>query len=176
MDNNPLALVRVLGCAAWIHQVHPTGHHVDKMNAKSALHVYAGVSEKNQCFKFRRLLDCHVSYSAHAIFNEEEFPFRHTSELAKEERLVSKLIVPVKKSGVVQAPERKRVTWPDLKSILKAHSTTTGLSLTHSNSLAFMLDSKEICYALTLISTIGGAPRSIKRPYKGQRAMNDSSS
>ena len=165
--NDPLALVRVLGCAAWIHQVHPTGPHRDKMDAKSALYVYAGVSVKNQCYKFRRLLDCKEVYSAHAIFNEEEFPFKHTSQ-AKSDLRAQDFIVPRKKEPATKTPEGKKVTWPALQSILKVHFATAGVTQPHQNSLAFMLDAKELCNALTLISTIGGAPRSVKKALQGE--------
>ena len=72
----PLKMARVFGCAVWVHQVHPTGPHVDKMSSRAAEHIFVGISVERQCYICRRVTDFKIVYSAHCTFNEAEFPCR----------------------------------------------------------------------------------------------------
>ena len=69
-----LKRARVFGCAVWIHQVHPTGRHVDKLDPRSLPYFLVGYSSSRQSYMCRRLIDFKLTYSAHCTFNETEFP------------------------------------------------------------------------------------------------------
>ena len=132
-----------------------------------------GYSERQQCFKLRRLSDNKQLFAAHCIFNEDEFPYKtkklfiqngDASVIKKGDFLLppSKVRKPAQKNVVVTKGRTQ-----DLMTILKAHSTFDDLEEEHAIALALMVDAQEVVNALTLISKIGGSPRSVKMALKG---------
>ena len=135
-----------------------------------------GYSARQQCYKLRRISDNKEVFAAHCTFNEDKFPFAE-----------KKFFVRTGDDGVLQrtdgllAPTRMRKLATkkvvvtngrpeNLLTVLKAQSTFEELEEEHHIALAVMVDAREIANALTLISTIDGAPRSVKTALKGAEA------
>ena len=75
---NPRKHIRVFGCASWVHLVHPTGAHMDKLDSKAELHVLVGYDPTRRCY-INETLAGKTVYSAHCTFNESMFPWGELS-------------------------------------------------------------------------------------------------
>ena len=181
-----LKRVQVFGCAAWVHQVHPTGKHIDKLEAKAAIHVFTGISVARQCYVCRHLPDFKIVYSAHCTFDESMFPCKllrtHKqggSDFMDDGRLRFKDVLPVapppserekpparkgsRKKGTVQVPVALNLQ--NAHSVLeKQLADNTG---GNKETLTFMIDARAMSTALTLMSRQSGAPRTIKQALEG---------
>jgi len=66
--------IKVWGCAAWVHQKHPTGPKQATFAPNSTKHLYLGIDELRQCYILQTISNRKLVYSAHVTFNENSFP------------------------------------------------------------------------------------------------------
>ena len=72
---DPRKHIRVFGCASWVHLSHPTGPHVDKLDAKAEMHIHVGFDPLRRCY-INETLSGKIVLSAHCTFNESAFPWK----------------------------------------------------------------------------------------------------
>ena len=72
---DPRKHIRVFGCASWVHLSHPTGPHVDKLDAKAEMHIHVGFDPLRRCY-INESLSGKIVLSAHCTFNESVFPWK----------------------------------------------------------------------------------------------------
>jgi len=66
--------IREFGCAAWVHQAHPTKNpQPDKLKAKAIRQIMLGINERRQCYRLGSLPYFGITHSAHVIFNEDDY-------------------------------------------------------------------------------------------------------
>ena len=162
---NPRKHIRVFGCATWVHLSHPTGPHVDKLDAKASLHVCTGFDPLRRCYITEDPTGRTV-LSAHCTFNESLFPWKSrrdyegptSSDFVDDDLLFARpshtrLQVLVPDEGDPEPVTRLRRSMPPSAKVI-ANASLVAIDPSVDGDYAFLVrDSLSICAAIDAISS-----------------------